>query len=251
MDKNLELEYKLILRAKQGDKDAKLELYELYKNLILTVVNDYRMYGDKDDLLNEGLIGFFDALNRFDLSRNLKFSTFFVTYVRGRILDSIKLNSRKIAVPYNKISQIHRMSKLNADADSLNLSDADRLKYIKTNLNINDKDFEKLLETKKMMENILSMSDDFSTQIPSNDCTETAALNNTAIAVLHKGIKSLSSDEKKIIIEHFISQKPLTKVANEMNRPVSDIYSIKSLAMSKLKDYLHANGIDKTYIQLN
>ncbi|VBB08068.1 rna polymerase sigma-70 [Lucifera butyrica] len=45
---------------------------------------------DKDDLISNGFFGLLDAVERFDLSRGIKFETYAVTRIRGSILDAIR-----------------------------------------------------------------------------------------------------------------------------------------------------------------
>lgn len=43
-----------------------------------------------DDLINDGVVGLMDALNRFDPSKGIKFQTFAATRIRGAILDALR-----------------------------------------------------------------------------------------------------------------------------------------------------------------
>lgn len=45
---------------------------------------------DKDDLISNGFFGLLDAIDRFDLSRNIKFETYAVARIRGSILDALR-----------------------------------------------------------------------------------------------------------------------------------------------------------------
>lgn len=45
---------------------------------------------DRDDLISSGFFGLLDAIERYDLSRNVKFETYAVTRIRGSILDTIR-----------------------------------------------------------------------------------------------------------------------------------------------------------------
>ena len=45
---------------------------------------------DKDDLLSNGFFGLLDAIDRFDIERNVKFETYAATRIRGAILDALR-----------------------------------------------------------------------------------------------------------------------------------------------------------------
>lgn len=48
------------------------------------------MHIDKDDLISNGFFGLLDAIERYDLTRNIKFETYAVARIRGSILDSLR-----------------------------------------------------------------------------------------------------------------------------------------------------------------
>ncbi len=44
----------------------------------------------RDDLVSLGMMGLFDALNKFDINRDLKFDTYASFRVRGAIIDGLR-----------------------------------------------------------------------------------------------------------------------------------------------------------------
>lgn len=47
-------------------------------------------YVEKDDLISNGFFGLLEAIDRFDLSRGVKFETYAVARIRGAMLDSLR-----------------------------------------------------------------------------------------------------------------------------------------------------------------
>ena len=76
----------LIQRSHEGDKEAREQLVEENVGLIWCVVK--RFYGrgaDAEDLFQIGSIGLLKAIDKFDLSYDVKFSTYAVPMISGEI----------------------------------------------------------------------------------------------------------------------------------------------------------------------
>jgi len=75
----------------QGDRDAViLEFMPLVKYLAHRVAVKLPPHIDVGDLVNYGIIGLMDAIEKFDPSRNIKFKTYAELRVRGSIIDGLR-----------------------------------------------------------------------------------------------------------------------------------------------------------------
>lgn len=110
-----EQERDLLLKIKNGDENAK-ELF-IQSNLKL-VVNVAKKFQDRGmsllDLVQEGNIGLMKAIEYFDLSRNLKFSTYAFAYIKGYINRAINEKGRAIRIP------VHVLEKRNMYIKAIN-----------------------------------------------------------------------------------------------------------------------------------
>ena len=76
----------LVKKAQNGDELAKEVLVQHNSPLIKTVVRWFKGKGvENDDLFQLGCLGFLKAINRFDCSYNVKFSTYVVPMIVGEI----------------------------------------------------------------------------------------------------------------------------------------------------------------------
>ena len=76
----------LIRQAKKGDSTAKTTLVTENSPLIKSVLKHYLFKGvDYDDLYQLGCMGFLKAINNFDESFNVRFSTYAVPMIAGEI----------------------------------------------------------------------------------------------------------------------------------------------------------------------
>lgn len=99
----------LISRAKNGDKLARQQLIESNLALVWSVVKKFAAKGvELEDLFQIGSIGLIKAVDRFDPSFNVRFSTYAVPMIIGEIKrylrDDGKIKvSRKIKENQGKI----------------------------------------------------------------------------------------------------------------------------------------------------
>ncbi len=79
-------ESRLYRLAQAGDLTAREELVRRHVNLIWHIVHRFQGRGyDPEDLFQVGAIGLLKAIDRFDVSRGLKFSTYAVPLIMGEI----------------------------------------------------------------------------------------------------------------------------------------------------------------------
>lgn len=78
MIESKEMEYELLKRAQAGDEEARNLMVESNLRLVASYANKYSQYTKVpwEDLFQEGTIGLFTAISKFDLSTGNKFSTY-------------------------------------------------------------------------------------------------------------------------------------------------------------------------------
>jgi len=81
----------LIEKARQGDEDSLNLLMNNYKNFVNKIAKKYFIIGaDNNDVIQEGMIGLFNAYNKFDKSKNVLFKTFASVCINRQIITAIK-----------------------------------------------------------------------------------------------------------------------------------------------------------------
>lgn len=77
---------KLLLQVKQGSKAAREELINGNLRLVLSVIQRFTGRGENlDDLFQIGCIGLIKSIDNFDISQNVKFSTYAVPMIIGEV----------------------------------------------------------------------------------------------------------------------------------------------------------------------
>ncbi len=80
----------LIEKAKNGDSVAIEQLVAQYKGLIRTLANRfYLVGGNKDDLLQEGMLGLYFAITNYDQTKG-NFPAFAQLCIKRQIVDAVK-----------------------------------------------------------------------------------------------------------------------------------------------------------------
>ena len=84
----------LLLRAKEGDQQAREELIAGNLRLVLSVIQRFTNRGENaDDLFQVGCIGLIKAIDNFNTDLNVKFSTYGVPMIVGEIRRYLRDNS--------------------------------------------------------------------------------------------------------------------------------------------------------------
>ena len=85
---------RLIERSQQGDMDARSRLVEGNLKLVLSVVQRFLSRGENpDDLFQVGCIGLIKSIDNFDVSLNVRFSTYAVPMIIGEIRRYLRDNN--------------------------------------------------------------------------------------------------------------------------------------------------------------
>jgi len=84
----------LLRRTKEGDLEARQELISGNLRLVLSVIQKFLSRGENvDDLFQVGCIGLIKAIDNFDISQNVRFSTYGVPMIIGEIRRYLRDNS--------------------------------------------------------------------------------------------------------------------------------------------------------------
>jgi len=109
-----EITKETIVLAQKGDSSAINIILNEYKSLVSSISRKYYLLGgDSEDLIQEGMIGLFKAINAFDFNKNDNFKNFAMRVVEREIISAIRrenANKNKVldeSVLIDDIDYIH------------------------------------------------------------------------------------------------------------------------------------------------
>lgn len=92
----------LIRMYRKGDERAVDAIMERHKNLVRKKANAmYIVGGEKDDLIQEGMIGLYKAVTTYDAAKEASFLTFASLCINGQIMNAVKASNAKKNAPLN------------------------------------------------------------------------------------------------------------------------------------------------------
>ncbi len=92
----------IISQIKDGDEQALTFLLDKYKDLVNTKVGKYFIIGaEREDIVQEGMIGLYKAIKGFDNCKQNTFKTFANLCIERQLITAIKSSNRQKHMPLN------------------------------------------------------------------------------------------------------------------------------------------------------
>ena len=230
----------LFKKFQQGNKSARELLVAGNLKLILSILKRFYYKNDNmDDLFQIGCVGLIKAIDNFDLSFGVKFSTYAVPMILGEIKRYIRDNSSlRISRSLKEIA--YNVMRLKEDYYAKNGKEP-TIDYLIEKLNVTEFEIANALTALK---DPVSMYDpvynDGGDTIYLYDQIEDKKTNNGIDnqLALENAISELKHREKLILEERFVIGKSQTEIAEELDISQAQVSRLEKKAVQQLKKVL-------------
>ena len=199
IDNSQQDEYDIVLKASKGDKIALEYIIKKYKNFVKAKAKSYFLIGaDKEDIIQEGMIGLYKAVRDFDASKTNSFKGFADICITRQIITAIKTATRQKHIPLNS--------------------------YISLNKPVYDEESERTL------------LDIIATSIVTDP--EELIISKEELQHIESKMNELLSDLELQVVEYYLNGKSYQYIADKLKRDVKSIDNALQRVKRKLEKHL-------------
>ena len=199
IDNSQQDEYNIVLKASKGDKIALEYIIKKYKNFVKAKAKSYFLIGaDKEDIIQEGMIGLYKAIRDFDGNKTNSFKCFADICITRQIITAIKTATRQKHIPLNS--------------------------YVSLNKPIYDEESERTL------------LDIIATSIVSDP--EELIISKEELKHIESKINELLSELEQEVLELYLNGKSYQYIADRLQRDVKSIDNALQRVKRKLEKHL-------------
>ena len=231
----------LFKRMQEGDEYARDLLVEGNLKLVLSILKRFANKTDNlDDLFQIGCVGLLKAIDNFDLSHEVKFSTYAVPMILGEIRryirdnNSIRISRSLKDIAYKSLKL--KEENLQKTGEQLQIED------IAEELNVTPYEviaaLESLKEPVSMFEPIYNDGGDTIYLYDQIEDKKTNSDEFSTKLAIESAIDELDKREKFILDERFIIGKTQTEIAEELNISQAQVSRLEKGAIKQLKKVL-------------
>jgi RNA polymerase primary sigma factor len=103
----------LMVRIRNGESAAQDLLIKANLRFVVGVCRNYQHQGlPLSDLINEGNLGLIRASKHFDETKNFKFISYAVWWIRQGILSALSAQSRIVRLPINRSGELYKVGRI-------------------------------------------------------------------------------------------------------------------------------------------
>ena len=234
----------LFAKYKNGNNNAKERLINGNLKLVLSILKKYNNRTDNlDDLFQIGCIGLIKAIDNFDLSHEVRFSTYAVPMIIGEIKRFLRdNNSIRIARSIKDIS--YKALKVKEELTNKNNKEPS-IKEIAETLELSEYEvsnaIESMRETVSMFDPIYNDSGDTIYLSDQLEDKKSNMYNIDEKIALKEAIKNLKNREKYIITERYMMGMTQMEIAQELGISQAQISRIEKSGLENIKRNMDAN----------
>lgn len=232
----------LLLKVKHGDKEAREDFINANLRLVLSIVKKFNNRGENiDDIFQIGCVGLIKAIDNFDITQNVKFSTYAVPMIIGEIKRYLRDNS--ILRVTRTLKDLAYKALSIKENYMYKTGEEPTIEYIAEALEVEKEEIVFALES---MQDIVSIyenaysdseSDNFCIIDQIKDTKNLEERWNSSLAI-KEGMSKLNERERTIIEKRFFQGKTQIEVAEEIGISQAQISRLERTALKRIRKYV-------------
>ncbi|MFR8956882.1 MAG: SigB/SigF/SigG family RNA polymerase sigma factor, partial [Collinsella intestinalis] len=233
----------------EGDMDAREKLVMSHLNLVRFIANKFKNRGEPiDDLIQVGYLGLLKAIDRFDPSRGLEFTTFATPTIMGEIKRHFRDKGWSVRVP-RRLQELS--AKVNQATDTLT-SQLQRSPTIAEIADYLDATVDEVLEAMESSSAYSSVSleapsgadDDDTPSVIDRYATEDSDLAFTDDRIIiEEALASFSPRERDVIEMRFLKGMTQIEIAEKLGISQVQVSRLLRRTLKKIQDKIDPEGV--------
>lgn len=233
----------------EGDMDAREKLVMSHLNLVRFIANKFKNRGEPiDDLVQVGYLGLLKAIDRFDPSRGLEFTTFATPTIMGEIKRHFRDKGWSVRVP-RRLQELS--AKVNQATDTLT-SQLQRSPTIAEIADYLDASVDEVLEAMESSSAYSSVSleapsgadDDDTPSVIDRYATEDSDLAFTDDRIIiEEALASFSPRERDVIEMRFLKGMTQIEIAEKLGISQVQVSRLLRRTLKKIQDKIDPEGV--------
>ena len=198
---------------------------------------------EQEDLVSFGIIGLIDAIEKFDVSKGLKFETYATLRIRGSIIDELRKISWISKSAFSKLSQLNQArefleNKLNRDPKDNEIAEymgitVKEVRNIQTYVNY--------VSTVSLDEVIFKLDDDdiqFKNMLEDEKSPQPQKIleENEKVEMLKKAIEMLNEKDKLVLNLYYYDKLTLKEIGKILEISESRVSQLHSRAIIRVRE---------------
>lgn len=207
---------------------------KLVKEIASRIAPIYKNHFEFDDLYSCGIFGLMDAIEKFDVTKGIKFATYATWRIKGSIIDQIREQDWLPKSMRQKFKNIEEAYKTIEKKTGKYPSDDEVASYLNVSVKdvtktLNDSYYYQIISMDEQIMDIANFDGSDNTQIPENHYIQ-----NEVKETLLKTIDKLTDNEKMVVSLYYFNELNQKEIGKVMGLTESRISQLHSRALLKL-----------------
>lgn len=233
---------KLLLRAKDGDENAREEFIIANMRLVLSVIKRFNLKNaNPDDVFQAGCIGLIKALDNFNVGFGVKFSTYAVPMVIGEVKRILRdNNSMRVARSIRDTAYQALKARAELEKEDREVS-IDKI-AVHMNVAVSEVAYalDAISDTVSLFDPVYSKNGDELLLVDQIGDQKNTDENWTEKVALDKAISLLDTRERRIIELRYFEGKTQTEISKEVGISQAQVSRLEKNALSQIRNGIRA-----------